>query len=224
MGPDAGYRIQEAVVAIEALSEHPFARAIVNFFSGEGKVGSHVIPVTPSGVVTGFESITGKGVKAFYNGDLYHVGSRSYVVGEGCRVPADFEPDEQKFRRQAQSVVCISCNRSVVAMVALSDVIRPGAAAAIGKLQRQGLQVHLLSGDSVAITAHIAAEAGIGHFRAEATPAEKTDYVRRLKSQGFTVAMVGDGINDSPALAGAAMAFSSVSVVSNSLRLKSKRI
>jgi Cu2+-exporting ATPase len=118
-------------------------------------------------------------------------------------VPADFEPDEQKFRRQAQSVVCISCNRSVVAMVALSDVVRPGAAAAIGKLQRQGLQVHLLSGDSVAITAHIAAEAGIEHFRAEATPAEKSDYVGRLKKQGFTVAMVGDGINDSPALAGA---------------------
>jgi Cu2+-exporting ATPase len=86
-------------------------------------------------------------------------------------------------------------------MVAFADTVKPGSAKAIAKLQEMGLQVHLLSGDSVAITSHIAAEAGIEFFKAEATPADKSDYVSRLKAQGFLVAMVGDGINDSPALA-----------------------
>jgi Cu2+-exporting ATPase len=86
-------------------------------------------------------------------------------------------------------------------MAALADTIKPGSAKAIARLRKMGLQVHLLSGDSVAITSHIAAEAGIEYFKAEATPGEKSAYVSQLKEKGFVVAMVGDGINDSPALA-----------------------
>ncbi|MCX6304681.1 MAG: heavy metal translocating P-type ATPase [Bacteroidetes bacterium] len=199
----SGRDIPGAIVAIESMSEHPFAQALVNFFSVQPIDADGTLPLKPvgTGVVSGFESITGKGVLARFDGDLYHIGSRSYITGSGCVVPEEFGREELKLKQEARSVVYVSCNSVVIAMVALADTVKPGSAKAIAKLQEMGLQVHLLSGDSVAITSHIAAEAGIGYFKAEATPADKSAYVSRLKEQGFVVAMVGDGINDSPALA-----------------------
>jgi Cu2+-exporting ATPase len=154
-----------------------------------------------AGIVSNFESATGKGVTALFAGDLYHIGSRSYITGCGCTIPEGFGNEEVKLKQQARSVVYVSCNSNVIAMAALADTIKPGSAKAIARLRKMGLQVHLLSGDSVAITSHIAAEAGIEYFKAEATPGEKSAYVSQLKEKGFVVAMVGDGINDSPALA-----------------------
>lgn len=195
--------IQKAIVAIESMSEHPFAQALVIFFSEkEVEKGPEFLKETKGdGVVSGFESITGKGVFAFFDEDLYHIGSRSYIIASGCVVPEGFGQEELKLKQQSRSVIYVSSNSRVVAMVALADTVRPGSAKAIAKLQEMGLQVHLLSGDSVSITSHIAAEAGIEFFKAEATPVEKSSYVKRLKELGFVVAMVGDGINDSPALA-----------------------
>ncbi len=198
----AGRDFQSAIVAIESMSEHPFAHALVNFFSEvHDAVNGESKRHPGDDVVSDFGSITGKGVSALYSGDLYHIGSRSFITDSGCVLPVWFAEEELKLKKQAWSFVYVSCNSSVVAMVSLADVVKPGSAKAIARLQEMGLQVHLLSGDSVAITAHIAAEAGIGFFKAEATPGEKSAYVRRLKEQGFVVAMVGDGINDSPALA-----------------------
>ncbi len=199
----AGRDIPGAVFAIESMSEHPFAQALVNFFTSKQASVSAEDPERPhgNGVVSGFESVTGKGVLAYFSGDLYHIGSRSYITGSGCAVPEVFVEEEKKLKQQTLSVVYVSCNNSAVAMVALADTIKPGSAKAIARLQQMGMQVHLLSGDSVAITSHIAAGAGIEFFKAEATPGEKSDYVKRLKEQGYVVAMVGDGINDSPALA-----------------------
>ena len=192
-----------AIVAIESLSEHPFAQALVNFFSVKqhAKAGGAILQHTSADGVSGFESVTGKGVSAIFAGDSYHIGSRSYITDSGCKIPEVFENDEIKLKHKNQSVVYVSCSGQVQAMVALADTIKQGSAKAIARLQAMELQIHLLSGDGVAITSHIAAEAGIGFFKAEATPGEKSDYVRRLKERGFVVAMVGDGINDSPALA-----------------------
>jgi Cu2+-exporting ATPase len=195
--------IPEAVAAIESMSEHPFAHALVNFFNvrEDRKDGELPDQRAGDGVVSDFDSMTGKGVSAKFADDAYHIGSRSFIIGSGCVMPDGFGEGEMKLKQQSRSVVYISCNSRVVAMAALADTVKPGSAAAIAKLQKMGLQVHLLSGDSVAITSHIAAETGILFFKAEASPGEKSDYVRRLKEQGFVVAMVGDGINDSPALA-----------------------
>jgi Cu2+-exporting ATPase len=175
---------------------------MVNFFSvGQfAKVGG---PDQQDGTepVSGFESVTGKGISAYFCGDQYHIGSRSYITGSGCTLNESFGEAEMNLPQKTRSVVYVSCNKRVVAAVFLADTVKPGSAKTIAKLQEMGLQVHLLSGDSVAITSHIAAETGIGFFKAEATPGEKAAYVRRLKEKGFVVAMVGDGINDSPALA-----------------------
>jgi Cu2+-exporting ATPase len=203
--PDGGSRIQRAIVAIESMSEHPFAQSMVNFFNekSESDAGSILNPRLRNEVVTGFESITGKGVSATFEGELYHIGSRTYITTSGCTVPEDLAEKELTMMKQARSIVFVSCNSTATAMVSFADTVKPGSVRALAKLRQMGLQVHLLSGDSVSITSHIAAEAGIDLFKAEATPGGKSDYVRRLKEQGFIVAMVGDGINDSPALAAA---------------------
>jgi Cu2+-exporting ATPase len=194
--------IREAVVAIESMSEHPFAQAMVNFFSvGQVAKVSGLEQQAGAQLVSGFESVTGKGVSAYFYGDQYHIGSRSYVTGSDCTLTESFGEAEMNLKQKTRSVVYVSCNNRVVAAVSLADTVKPGSAKTIAKLQEMGMQVHLLSGDSVAITSHIAAETGIGFFKAEATPGEKADYVQRLKEKGVVVAMVGDGINDSPALA-----------------------
>ncbi len=195
--------IQDAIVAIESLSEHPFAQAMVNFFGTrqDDVKGANQLQPLADRVVSGFESITGKGVSAFFAGNLYHIGSRTYITASGCTVPEGLSERQMRLKQEARSVVYVSCNKSVVAMISFADTVKAGSAKAVAKLREMGMQVHLLSGDGVAITSHIAAEAGIEYFKAEATPGEKSDYVRRLKEQGFVVAMVGDGINDSPALA-----------------------
>jgi len=195
----AGEELLRAVVAIESKSEHPFARALVNFF---GPVGTVQAPGSEN-PVTDFESSTGKGVTAGYAGDLYHIGSRSFVTGEGCLLPAALEEEEKKQKQLARSVIYVACNRKVVLLAALSDTLKPGSAEAVASLGREGFRVHLLSGDSVAITSHMASEAGISLFKAEVSPDGKSEYIRRLKEEGKVVAMVGDGINDSPALAAA---------------------
>jgi Cu2+-exporting ATPase len=88
-----------------------------------------------------------------------------------------------------------------MALFSVTDTIKPSSAAAVAELKNMGIEVHMLSGDTVAITSHMAAKAGIDHFKGEVTPEGKSDYVRQLKEKGRHVAMVGDGINDSPALA-----------------------
>ncbi len=201
--PTPARDIQAAVAAIESMSEHPFALALAQFFDSKtaGEEGNNGKNHAGNHVVSGFESITGKGVSANYAGNLYHIGSKTYITGSGCVVSDDFEQEEIKLIQQTRSLVYISCNRQVSAIVALADIVKPGSAKAIGRLREMGIRVHLLSGDSVAITSHIAAEAGIEFFKAEATPRQKADYIHRLKEHGSYVAMVGDGINDSPALA-----------------------
>ena len=197
--PDGGEedaRIRDAVVAIESLSEHPFARSVVSFLEEESKGKTGDGPA-----VTGFESLTGKGVSALYMDDRYHIGSRSFVLGEGCTIPEGMEEQELKMKQQARSVVFVARNGEVRSLIALEDTVKEGSAATIARLKAEGIEVHLLSGDSVARASRTAAETGIDCFRAEASPADKADYVKRLREQGRVVAMVGDGINDSPALA-----------------------
>jgi Cu2+-exporting ATPase len=190
---DAGNEIRGAIAAIESRSEHPYARALVNFFNPDAGI--------PLPEVTGFESATGKGVSARVGDGQYHIGSGTYITGNECVIPANLAEEENKLKHQGRSMVFLAHNRNVVAIVAVADTLKPGTDRSIGKLKAMGIQVHLLSGDTVAITSRIAAAAGIDIFRAEASPADKSDYIQRLRGQGHVVAMVGDGINDSPALA-----------------------
>lgn len=184
--------VEDAVVSIESRSEHPFAAALVNHLKKPGFVPLNVV---------GFESTSGKGVSAFVGSDVYHIGSKSYILeNAGQFSPAFLEKDAQ-LRRQAYSLIYVSKNRVVVTLFLVIDMIKPTSAAAVAELKNMGIEVHMLSGDTVAITSHMSSQAGIDHFKGESTPEGKSDYVRKLKEKGKHVAMVGDGINDSPALA-----------------------
>lgn len=181
-----------AVVSLESRSEHPFGIALVEFFGKEFLDAEQLV---------GFESSTGKGINAFYGKDNIHIGSRGYVEESGCTFPPGVKETEDLLKKQARSIVYIARNRAVIGLLSVSDELKATTPAAIHDLREMGLEIHMLTGDSVAIASRIAYQAGIDLFRAELTPAEKADYVKSLKGQGRFVAMVGDGINDSPALA-----------------------
>ncbi len=184
--------ISAAVSAIEWRSEHPYARALTAFFE---------IPGNKPASVGDFESTTGKGVSGRYDGKLYHIGSPTYVESKGCSISEELAEYQLLLRNQAFSVVQIARGTGVVAVAAVSDSIKPGSAAAVKELKNLGMEVHMLSGDSVAVSSQIASKAGIDYFKAEASPAEKSEYIRSARNKGYKVGMVGDGINDSPALA-----------------------
>jgi P-type Cu2+ transporter len=184
--------IKSAILSIELRSEHPFARAVADYL----KKGS----LLPSDL-TGFESSSGKGVKAFVGKDEYHIGSKTYILENGGTFLNFLAGKDQLLRDQPNSLVYVSYNREVVALFLVTDTLAPSTASTIAVLTQMGLEVHMLTGDTSAMASHMASQVGIIHFRAEASPSDKVDYVRQLKEKGKLVAMVGDGINDSPALA-----------------------
>ena len=190
--------IINAVIAIESRSEHPFAAALVDNL----KTGTRELPP-----IAAFESATGKGVSAYAGPDLFHIGSKTYVTEKGASLSADLQEEEKKLRQSAKSVVYIANNRAVVLLAAFSDILDPSSPPAIESLKKMGIEVHMLTGDTVAIASDIAFRAGIDLYKAEVTPAGKSDYISALKQQGKIVAMAGDGINDSPALAVADIGF-----------------
>ena len=184
--------VEDAIVSIESRSEHPFAAALVHYLKKPGFIPGKVIS---------FESTTGKGVSAFVGSDVYHIGSKSYILENAGQFTKAFLEKDAELRRQAQSLIYVTKNRNVIALFSVTDMIKPSSVTAVAELKNIGIEVHMLSGDTVAITSHMAAKAGIDHFKGEVTPQGKSDYVRQLKEKGRHVAMVGDGINDSPALA-----------------------
>ncbi|MCX6251979.1 MAG: heavy metal translocating P-type ATPase [Bacteroidetes bacterium] len=184
--------IESAIVAIESKSEHPFAGALVDYFRSEQKSRLSVV---------GFNASTGKGVSAFYDKEDYAIGSRSFMSDNGSMVPDMLISTEKSIRQKSTSVIYVSRNRTIVAIIGVSDTLKTSSVKAIAELKKLGLEVHMLTGDSVAIASQIAREAGIERFRAEVNPGDKVTYIRGLKEQGLKVAMAGDGINDSPALA-----------------------
>lgn len=184
--------MRSSIQSIEKRSEHPFARALVDHL---GK--TYVEDLS----VVGFENSSGKGVSAFVGKDTYHIGSKTYILENGGVFPDYLLEKDTYLRTQAHSLIYVSLNREVIALFTVTDTIKDSSRDAVASLKAMGMQVHMLTGDTVAIASHMAAQAGIDFFKAEVTPAGKAEYVKGLKDKGLKVAMVGDGINDSPALA-----------------------
>ncbi|MDP4281699.1 MAG: heavy metal translocating P-type ATPase [Bacteroidota bacterium] len=188
---EIGKKVEKAVAAIERHSEHPFASALSAYYSGSEE----------SLMVTDFTSTPGKGVTARVEGDVYHIGNRSFILENSGIFPEDIQAKENRIERKSASRVYVSRNGQVIMIVLFSDPMKASSPAAVNDLKKMGLQLHMLTGDTAGIASQIAYEAGIDHFMAEVTPVGKAEYIRELKKQGRKVAMIGDGINDSPALA-----------------------
>jgi Cu2+-exporting ATPase len=184
--------VKAAVLAIELQSEHPLADAIIGKLRAEG--------VRPA-LSQQFESLTGRGVKAVVAGRAYYIGSRHLVADIGLQVPETLQQAARHLAAQAKTVIYIGRDQQVVGLIPVTDPVKDSSAAAVQQLQALGLQVHLLTGDNIQTARAIAAQVHIDQVQAEVLPTEKAAYVAQLQAAGRVVAMVGDGINDAPALA-----------------------
>ncbi|MBL7938806.1 MAG: heavy metal translocating P-type ATPase [Flavobacteriales bacterium] len=181
------------LLAIESRSEHPLAEAVTRYLHAHG---THHAPA-----VEGFESLTGKGVKAGVNGKTWFVGSRRLLEENGVSIDGDFREKERAWQEAARTIVWVADGQRVRAAVSIADRIKPSAVHAIARLKDAGIKVYMQTGDARRTAQAVAQEVGIEDFRSEVLPKDKAAFVTGLQQQGHVVAMVGDGINDSEALA-----------------------
>ena len=180
------------IYALERQSEHPLAEAVVSHFK---KDEINAIKLQQ------FESITGQGVEAKYNNQLFFIGNKRLMAENKIFISDHLSSKAAQLQEDAKTVIYFSDDKNIYAVIAIADKIKETSAAAIKTLQQSGIEVYMLTGDNEHTAAAIARNVGITNYKAEVLPSQKADFVKTLQQQGKTVAMVGDGINDSHALA-----------------------
>jgi Cu2+-exporting ATPase len=183
--------LKSILLSIESRSEHPLADAIVKYLGSESKQ----VPVEF------IESVTGRGVVASYNNRKYLVGNIRFLNDERVVIDRDIKWVGDRLQEQGKTVIYFANDKSVLAIVGIADKVKSTSAKAIAALQRKGIEVFMLTGDNQQTAEMIAKQVGIVEYRAEVLPSDKAEFVKALQAKGNTVAMVGDGINDSHALA-----------------------
>jgi len=181
-----------ALAGLELLSEHLVARAVVQFARDHG-----VVPRDVSFV----EGRKGYGIVASHDGRRIFIGNEALAASMGAEPDGRLVASAHQSQSAGHTVAWFGYERELVGLLAFGDRIKEGALEAIERLRRRGLSIKLVSGDSRATTATIAAELGITDFIGEATPDQKVSLVAELQSSGRRVAVIGDGVNDAPALA-----------------------
>ena len=192
VSPDASRNTLLAGIlySMEKMSEHPLADAVVKYLHGADSVK-----------IENFESITGAGVKGTFNGETYYAGNRKLMDAGSVDIGRGFADRAAAWADSAYTVIWFSDSREVLAVAAVTDRIRPDSAKAVAALEKQGMEVWMLTGDNARTAAAVAGQAGIRNFKAGILPQYKAAFVKELQSRGHKVAMAGDGINDSAALA-----------------------
>ena len=176
--------------SIERMSEHPISGALTAY-------SAYRCPNTLPPPVERFESFAGKGVSGVIAGESWLCGSREMLRGAGIAVDCLPEPEA------AATEVCVSCSGRLLGALYVTDRLRAGAARTVCQLQKMGLDVWLMTGDNKTAAEAVADECGIENIMSGVLPDDKYSAVRKLMDEGKCVAMVGDGINDAPALAAA---------------------
>ena len=187
---DAGSVLATAA-AVEKLSEHPLGEAIVCEAEGRG---------LPLAVAESFQAIPGRGLTASVDGVPVVVGNSALMRDRGYDV-SPLAGGADALQEAANTAIWVARGGEVVGVIGVADTVREGSADAIRTLRSQGVRVGMLTGDNAAVANAIASQVGTDFARAEVAPGDKADEVRRLQDEGIVTAMVGDGINDAPALA-----------------------
>jgi Cu2+-exporting ATPase len=193
----AGADVDEAellglAAAVEIDSEHPLAQAIVR------AARDRPVKIPEA---TGFEALAGRGARATVAGRMVTVGGPRLLDELGIQAPEGLDAPTTAWAAEGRTILEIVADGHVVGVLALEDEIRPESAEAIAALHRLGLRVAMITGDSQAVAESVARRLGIDEVAAQVMPADKAEAVRRFQSGGRKVAMVGDGVNDAPALA-----------------------
>ncbi|MBU1823097.1 MAG: heavy metal translocating P-type ATPase [Bacteroidetes bacterium] len=178
--------------AMEARSEHPLAEAVVDRLKEEGV---QAMPLDQ------FESVTGQGVRAVSGEAGYFIGNKKLMDERGVSVAEPIIRQAEEWQQRANTVVYFAREKEVLAIMAIADKIKLTSKEAIGTLQNRGIEVYMLTGDNRQTAAAVASQVGLRLFEAEVMPSEKAAFIEKLQAEGKIVAMVGDGINDSHALA-----------------------
>ena len=185
-------RNQSVLLEIERRSEHPLADAVVQKFKEKVVNGISV---------SDFENQTGKGVTAKVGDQVYLVGNRALLEGNNIVLDDNNEKLAVQWEGNGETVIFFAGEGRVLALIAIADKIKESSRQAVATLHEKGIDVYMLTGDNALTARAVADQVGIRHFKAEVMPGEKADFVEALQHEGKVVAMVGDGINDSQALA-----------------------
>jgi P-type Cu+ transporter len=193
-GLDEG-EVLRIATTVEQGSEHPLARAIREHATRAG--------ISPA-QLSSFEATPGQGVTAEVDGKRAALGTVRFLAQLGIEVD---EEAATRLEAQGKTVVAVACDQRAIGLIAIADRLRPTSRAAVRRLRDLGIEVVMLTGDNRATAQAIAREAGVTRFEAEMLPADKAAWVRRAVHDGRRVGMVGDGVNDAPALAAASVSF-----------------
>jgi len=184
-------RVLALAAAVEAESEHPVARAVVEAAAERGAIPS----------ASAFKAMSGRGVEADVDGSRVAVGGPALVAERDIRIPEAVERATEDWKRRGASVLYVIEDGQITGAFSVEDEIRPESRQAVEELQRLGVEVAMITGDARQVAEAVAAELGIERVLAEVLPEDKHSEVAALQAQGLRVAMVGDGVNDAPALA-----------------------
>jgi Cu2+-exporting ATPase len=187
----SGEEALRVAAAAEASSEHPLAKTIVSAASSNGGIPSS----------TDFRALPGRGVEAVVEGRLVQVGGPALMRERGIDVPNEVTEEIAKWRGRGATVLFVVRDGRMIGAIAVEDEIRPESVEAVEALHREGSRVVMITGDAREVADAVAADIGVDEVMAEVLPEDKADAVAELQQRGLQVAMVGDGVNDAPALA-----------------------
>lgn len=177
--------------SLEKLSEHPLADAVVNHLKESASIDD----------IQDFETITGKGVKGRTQGRIYFVGNLKLLEENRIAISRSLREEATRLTAKAQTVIWFADEENALAIAGITGRIKETSIRAVDELRATGIEVHMLTGDNETTAREIARKAGIAHYQASVLPQDKAAFISRLQAEGRKVAMVGDGINDSAALA-----------------------
>ena len=181
---------RKILYSLEKLSEHPLSDAVVNTLQNEKEIS-----------IDKFENVPGKGVKGVVGSQTYYAGNLSLLNDNYIAIASHLQELANKWTQEAKTLVWFADSTQAIAAIALTDEIKQTSAQAISQLQKMGVEVYMLTGENAISAQAISRKVGINHYKAGVLPNEKAQFIKELQANGKKVGMVGDGINDSAALA-----------------------